>query len=375
MRLIKKMDAMSCMAGGVAHDFNNLLTVICGNLEMIDLNEGNHLENVNLLDSAKRAAYISVDLVRKISIFSPFGMVSRQDVVIEDLVASVLADFFKGLSGCCSFEAGTERHRVNVDRDQIAAAITNVLKNAVEADGTGEIAVTVANEIVETPSIRSGQYIPEGNFVRISIGDKGKGIENENQFKIFDPYFSTKQRGKAKGMGLGLTIVYSTLRNHGGYITVQSEHNKGTEVSLFLPFYNTAPGENKETSAVDIPRRRILLMEHDEQLRTIGKIMLEYLGFRTLIVENGQEAVAAIKEGLEGGRPLGMAILNLAGAEGSDGVEICRDLHELDPSLQVVLSCGDLLEPAMIRYKEHGFVNILPNPYTLDDLKRVVSVP
>ena len=374
MRLIKKMDAMSCMAGGVAHDFNNLLTVICGNLEMIDLVDGSRVENSNLLESAKRAAYVSVDLVRKISCFSPFGMISRQDVVVEDFVASVLADYFRGASGRYSFNAGTEKHRVNIDKGQIATAINNVLQNAVEADATGKIAVSIANEIVEAPSIRSGQYVPEGNFVRISIQDNGKGIEGENQVRIFDPYFSTKQRGKVKGMGLGLTIVYSTLRNHGGYIIVQSEVNKGTEVSIFLPFNKKVLKGETDSSENDVPLLRILLMEHDEQLRTIGKIMLEYLGIRVLIADNGQEAVALIKRGLEGGKPLRMAILNLSGPEGSDGVETCRDLHETDPSLKVVLSSGDLLDPAMVRYKEFGFVDVLPNPYTLDDLRRVVSV-
>ncbi|MDR3630778.1 MAG: response regulator [Desulfocapsaceae bacterium] len=376
MRLMKKMDAMSCMAGGVAHDFNNLLTVICGNLELINLvgDYANQAENVSLLENAKRAASVSVDLVRKISCFSPFGMISRQDVVIEDFVATVLGDFFKRNPGRCEFAGRTERHRISIDSEQIAIALNNVLQNAVEADVSGTIAVSITNEIVDAPSIRSGQYLPEGNFVRISVRDTGRGIESENMIRVFDPYFSTKQRSKIKGMGLGLTIVYSTLRNHGGYVTIQSERGKGTDVSLYLPFYESARDGDAESPALDLSRRRILLVEHDEQLRTIGKIMLEYLGIQTLTAENRVEAESAVKSGFADGRPPGMAILSLAGAEGNDGIEICRTLHQLVPTLKVVVSGGDLLEPAMIHYKKHGFVNILPNPYTLDDLRRVVSV-
>jgi PAS domain S-box-containing protein len=376
IRLVKKMDAMSCMAGGVAHDFNNLLTVICGNLDMMHLTGSNSNldENAILLESAKKAAYLTVDLVRKISCFSPFGIISREDVVIEELVTETLAEFFHGTPGTYFCRTGKSKNIVNVDPEQIATAINNILRNAVEAEATGDIGVVITNEIMNAPSIRSGQYVPEGNFVKISIRDNGKGIERENLLKIFDPYFSTKQRGVVKGMGLGLTIVYSTLRNHGGYVVVESEYGKGTEVSLFLPVYKLLTITENATRKEDILKRHILLMESDEQLRNIGKIMLEYLGYHILTATNKEEALAALKVGARHDNPLAMAILNLSGSGGNDGVEICRALHDIDPSLKVVVSSGALLEPVMKNYKEYGFVNILPKPYTLDDLKRITSI-
>ena len=116
-------------------------------------------------------------------------------------------------------------------------------------------------------------------------------------------------------------------------------------------------------------------MERDEQLRNIGKIMLEYLGYEILTATNKEEALSAMKKrGAGRDNPLDMAILNLSGSGGSDGVEICRALHDIEPSLKVVVSSGALLEPVMRNYKEYGFVNILPKPYTLDDLKRITSI-
>ncbi len=376
IRLVKKMDAMSCMAGGVAHDFNNLLTVICGNLDMINLTGKNTNidENGILLESAKRAAYFTVDLVRKISCFSPFGIISRENVVIEDLVTATMAEFFRRTPGSYVCQVGKDKHVVNVDAEQIGTAIHNILQNALEAGATGDIEVAVVNEVFETPSIRSGQYIPEGNFIRVSIRDNGKGIETENLLKIFDPYYSTKQRGTIKGMGLGLTIVYSTLRNHGGYVVVESEFGKGTEVSLFFPIYRSLTDMEDAARKGDLPKRQILLVERNEQLRTMGKIMLEYLGYETPTATTKEEVLTAVKRGLEDGTPLDMAILNLSGSGGSDGVEICRALHDIDPVLKVVVSSGALMEPAMRNYKEYGFVNILLKPYTLDDLKRVTSI-
>jgi CheY-like chemotaxis protein/anti-sigma regulatory factor (Ser/Thr protein kinase) len=328
-----------------------------------------------LLESAKKAAYLTVDLVRKISCFSPFGIISREDVVIEELVTATMAEFFQQTPGSYFCRIGKNTNVVNVDPEQIATAINNILQNALEAGATGDIGVVIADEVFDSPSIRSGQYVPEGNFVKVSIRDNGRGIERENLLKIFDPYYSTKQRGIVKGMGLGLTIVYSTLRNHGGYVVVESEYGKGTEVSLFLPVYGLHTDMEDAVRKDDLLKRQILLMERDEQLRNIGKIMLEYLGYEILTATNKEEALSAMKKrGAGRDNPLDMAILNLSGSGGSDGVEICRALHDIEPSLKVVVSSGALLEPVMRNYKEYGFVNILPKPYTLDDLKRITSI-
>ena len=376
IRLVKKMDSMSNMAGGVAHDFNNLMTVVCGNLDIINLagRNSNMDENGILLENARKAAYLTVDLVRKISCFSPFGIISREEVVIEELVAETLAEFFQGSVRSYVLEVGTEKNRVNVDAEQIATALSNVLQNAIEAGATGEIRVSIAKEIFDVPSIRSGQYLPEGSFVKISIIDKGRGIERENLLKIFDPYYSTKQRCAIKGMGLGLAIVYSTLRNHGGYVVVDSECGKGTEVSLFLPFSRSLAETEEGRRKFNPLKRHILLMEPDEELRIMGKMMLEYLGYHVLTATNKEEAVKEVTKRYESESPLSMAILNLSGSEGSNGVEICRALHAGDPALKVVVSSGALLEPVMRNCKDYGFINILPKPYTLDDLQRITSI-
>jgi PAS domain S-box-containing protein len=373
IRLVKKMDSMSCMAGGMAHDFNNLLTAICGNLDMMTGGRNDMQQNGTFLESAKKAAYLAVDLTRKISCFSPFGIINREDVIIEELVAATVQEFFRKIPARYSCPTGKKRHIVKIDSEQMAIAISNVLQNAVEAGGNGEISISIEDEIFDVPSVRAGQYVPEGNFIRISIEDNGKGIESENLLRVFDPYYSTKQRGAIKGMGLGLTIVYSTLRNHGGYVVVESESGKGTLVSFFLPAYRSLTDQVAALQG-DVRKRQVLFLEQDEQIRTIGKIMLEYLGYKVVIATGKDEALQAVRGGVERNNPLAMVILDLFGSGGSDGVEICGALHEMVPDLKVVVSSGALLEPTMKNYKDYGFVNTLPKPYTLDDMKRVTSV-
>ena len=124
---------------------------------------------------------------------------------------------------------------VYADPEELSQAIVNVLQNAVEASSGQRIEITIAENEFSIPQLMSGQYVPAGKYVRIDICDSGRGIRPEQLFRIFDPYYSTKERGALKGMGLGLTVVYAILRNHGGYVVVSSKPNQGTTVSLYLP--------------------------------------------------------------------------------------------------------------------------------------------
>ncbi len=369
IRLVKKMDAMSCMAGGVAHDFNNLLTVICGNLDMISLQDykKNPEEISELVNNAKETAYATVELVRKISGFSPFGIIQREDIDIDEFVAEVTQEFSQDneksnlqFTGCKQLE------HVNIDSQQIKIALENVLQNSLEAGGENTIKITVEKVQLEDPMIYSGQYVSAGNYMKIMVSDKGQGIEPENMLEIFDPYYSTKKRGALKGMGLGLTIVYSTLRNHGGYVVVNSKLGEGTDICLYLPIM-------KSIAALSIDdkqnQKQILLVEDDDQLRGISKIMLEYLGYMVFEARGKEDALKIFEENID----VSIAVLNLTGAGKQDGIDICRALKKIKVELQVIVSSGSLLDPVMKNCKEYGFSNTLQKPFTMDDLRNVLS--
>lgn len=272
LRLVKKMDAMSCMAGGIAHDFNNLLTVICGNLDIVTLH-GEHQsgeERSKLLHQAKQAAMVAVDLTRQISCFSNFGIVSRENVLLKSLVNDTINSFMKGENCPCRIKVTAGSDLIYGDPQELSQAIVKVLQNAVEASSGQKLEVIIGENDFAAPQLMAGQYVPAGKYVRIDICDTGRGISSEQLFKIFDPYYSTKERGVHKGMGLGLTVVYAILRNHGGYVVVSSELGRGTTVSLYLP----AQAEDRATrAAFDTPPdevRHVLLIEPDQQMVEIG---------------------------------------------------------------------------------------------------------
>lgn len=377
IKLVKKMDAMSCMAGGVAHDFNNLLTVICGNLDIATLfgESQSEAQRNKLIEQAKRAALAAVDLTRQISCFSNFGIVSRENVGIGQLVRTAVERFFEGESGDYTITAVGEDAQVYADPEEISRAIANVLKNGVEASDGGPIEVSIGTDHFSSPQLMSGQYVPAGSYAKIEIHDGGRGIDREQIFRIFDPYYSTKERGALKGMGLGLTVVYATLRNHGGHVVVSSELQKGTTVTLFLPVLRDSQDLRTAEKAKTIRYRRALLIEPDNQMRDIGRIMLEHLGFTVATAGNREGAVGALHQLAADPRlPLPLVILDLSDVNGESAIETCRLLHEIEPELRVIAMSGTTLDPVMRDCRDYGFANALPKPYSMDSLKHITGM-
>lgn len=377
VRLVKKMEAMSCMAGGVAHDFNNLLTVICGNLDII-LHYGQNqsdTERAKLIGEARKAALVAVDLTRQISCFSNFGIVSRETIGVGQLVRTAVERFFEDDPGNYALTADGEDCLVSVDAEEIGQAIVNVLKNAVEAGGGETIEISIGKSIFVSPQLMAGQYVSAGSYARIDIRDSGRGIAPDQLFQIFDPYYSTKERGFHKGMGLGLTVVYATLRNHGGHVVVNSQPVAGTAVSFFLPVAAAAKRPPRLTETKAGGGRSMLLIESDHQMRQIGAIMLEYLGFSVIKAANRGEALEQLQR-LAGNPalPRPLVILDLSDSLGESAVETCRLLHEIDPELRIIAMSGSILDPVMMDYRPYGFVNTLAKPYSMDSLKHITGM-
>ncbi len=378
LKLVKKMDAMSCMAGGFSHDFNNLLSVVCGNLDIVTMqgDSRSSSERKRLIKQARKAALAAVDLTRQISCFSNFGIVNRENVPIKRLVRKAVDDFFKGRTNHYTIEITGEETLVHADPEELSRSISNVLQNAVEAsEATPKQKIEIIideNEFV-TSQVMSGQYISAGKYIRIDICDEGRGMDSDRLFRIFDPYYSTKKRGTLKGMGLGLTIVYAILRKHGGYVVVSSKPEQGTRVSLFLPVLQkdsiTIPAE--DTSLMK--DRSVLLVEPEEQMREIAKTMLDYLGFSVRTAIDREEAIHKLKQCIDDPRVLQPLVILAVSCKNQSAVETCRLIHEIDPQIKIIAMSGTILDPVMEKYQDYGFINTLTKPFSMDSLKHIVN--
>ena len=375
IKLVKKMDAMSCMAGGMAHDFNNLLTIICGNLDIISLKNDIHdpEASAKLIHQAQKAALIAVDLTRQISCFSNFGIVSRKEKSLKKIVERSVKGYFAENKGEYILDLNQQDCLVSIDEEEICVAISNVLQNGQEASDNQQIHISVSVCNVQKPEIISGQYIPAGSYGRADINDSGKGIDNNELFKVFDPYYSTKERGIEKGMGLGLTIVYSTLKNHGGYVVVRPAVDEGSVVSLYLPVSITSKEKGQERSN-EKKQSTILLVDPDVQMLEIGTIMLSHLGFKVIGAENSSDATLKLQSAKnEKDNIPSIVILDVSGINKESPADCCRIFKKIVPEVQVIAMSGTILDPMMENCQDYGFDHSLSKPYTMDGLRHIVN--
>jgi two-component system, cell cycle sensor histidine kinase and response regulator CckA len=241
---IQRLESLAVLAGGIAHDFNNLLGIILGNISIAKLDLDPHGEPFNLLKEAERACLHSRNLTQKLIAFSEGGAPVRQPESIPEILTALGSLALAGSNVSCQLLAHGDVWPVNCDSAQIHQALMSVMTNAKEAtQAGGVIEVLVKNEELaegEVPPLKQGKY------VKITIKDCGLGIPREHLSRIFDPYFSTQDRLTEKGMGLGLTIGYSIIRQHNGYISIDSKAGAGTTVHIYLPAFEANIAETAQ---------------------------------------------------------------------------------------------------------------------------------
>ncbi len=243
---IEKLEAMSVMAGGIAHDFNNLLAILNGYLEMAKLEVQDNDPVAGSLDRAYQALEKTMQLVTKFNSLSEGYQPSKATLSIEQLVDELLQYLLKDSDIAFDITSRDDLWDVDADDQQLSLVLGNVIQNAHDAmDEGGLVNVTLDNVRGAEERIAVKHPIPDGKFIRISVSDTGPGIKSEVLDRIFDPYFSTKQQGSQKGMGLGLTIVYSIVKKHGGYVWIESPRHGGSIVHLYLPAEQ--PAEEKKS--------------------------------------------------------------------------------------------------------------------------------
>ena len=235
---MRRIESIGVLAGGIAHDFNNLLTIIMGNIFIAkrELSKSNPPDNnkiLKMLTDSEEGCKNARDLSNMLITFSKGEMLMRKLISISELLketTNLLLSKSKNI--ICEFSLPDNLY-VMADKFQINQVIKGIVANAIEAMPDGGIIRMMAENI--TISERNNQLLKDGKYLRVSIEDTGPGISKENLSKIFDLYFSTKDKHTQKGLGLGLSICYSIIKKHGGLITVDSKVGAGTTFHIYLP--------------------------------------------------------------------------------------------------------------------------------------------
>ena len=372
----KKLESLGVLAGGIAHDFNNLMSAVMGNISLARIEMKPGSKGFKNLVQAEKASIQTKELTARLITFSKGGEPIKETVSIGNLVKDSVASLLKGSGINAEFSIPDDISLTKVDKDQMKQAIHNIVTNAQEAMGEqGTINVSCENvNIGEKDTLT----LKDGKYVKISIENQGPGIPDKDLAKIFDPYFSTKEMGTQKGMGLGLSASDSIVKKHDGIITVESELGTGTTFSIYLPasvkeIVAAAPVK-KPVPEISVTRGgKILVMDDEEVIRDVSNALLTHLGYNVEVAVEGVEAIEMYEKAMKSEKPFEAVILDLTNKVGMGGAEAMAKLLEIDSDVKAIVTTGYSNDPIINKFREHGFRGTLPKPFNLDHLKTALQ--
>lgn len=361
----EKLDSIGMLAGGIAYDFNNILTAILGYISLSKMDSEPASTLFKQLDNAERATLRAKDLTQQLLTFSKGGVPVKTLTSIKEIIKDSASFALRGSKIRCDLELADDLWAIEADEAQISQAINNLTMNAQQAMPAGGIMSITAENVL----LHKNDNLPlqKGRHLRITISDQGHGILKELFPKIFDPYFTTKE----KGSGLGLTVVYSIIKNHGGYINVESEPGAGTTFTIYLP---ASPQQirKKKVSADKIfsGKGRILVMDDNKMVRDVLGDILKYSGYNVDFSRDGTEAIELYRKALESEQPFDVVIMDLTVPGGKGGKEALQELLTIDPKAKAIVSSGYSTDPVMAHYEEYGFIDVITKPYKSTEISK-----
>jgi len=373
LRQAHKMEAIGTLAGGIAHDFNNLLTGILGYANELKTRpscDGDIREIARIMESA---ATRGAELTRQLLGFARKGKIEEVPLDVHKLINEVASVLRRTIDRRIDIvrELRAATPHVLGDPTQLQQVLLNLGVNARDAmPSGGRLVFETCVEDIE------GEHRPEhfhgrpGRYLAVAVADSGHGIPLDIRDRIFDPYFTTKEKGK--GTGLGLAMTYGIIRNHGGSILVCSEEGRGTTFKIYLPLSTETPPPDTAPRAQALVRgggERVLVVEDEEVIRTMVTRMLEGLGYRVATAADGQEGAEYYARHAD---EIDLVIVDMIMPK-MDGRECFHRLKEIDPEVKTVLSTGCGLDSVVRGLLSDGMVGHVQKPYHAGQLADVVA--
>jgi CheY-like chemotaxis protein len=359
---------LSILAGGIAHDFNNSLTVILGNIGLAMLDGKKEPKVQDRLAKAEQACLRAQALSQQLLIFARGGAPIKKIVSIANLLKESAILTLSGSKSRYEVSIPDDLWLVEADTAQISQVISNLLINADQAMPEGGI-IKITTENISVKA-KSNLPISKGKYVKFAIADQGIGISPKYLDKVFDPYFSTKQ----KGSGLGLATAYSIIKNHSGHIQVESQLGVGTTFYIYLPAADKrVPADESETVKPTMGQGKVLVMDDEEMVREVLGGMLSRLGYEVDFASDGSQTIEKFVKAKETIQPFAAVILDLTIPGGMGGKEAIKELLKIDPQVKAIVSSGYSDDPIMADFQKYGFAGVIAKPYKVAELGKVLN--
>jgi len=373
LRQAQKMEAIGQLAGGIAHDFNNMLGAISGYADMIKKKfapENPTLDKYisRVLDAAVRSA----SLTSKLLAFARRGKYEVAALDMHEIIQSVINLLEHSIDKRISIVRAFTGHAAIImgDSSQLQNMILNLAVNSIDAmPGGGTLTFGTGTTTIDAHFIRSRQYtIKPGPYVKISVSDTGVGMDDETKNRLFQPFFTTKDPGK--GTGLGLASVYGTIKSHDGFIDVESQKEKGSTFTLFLPL--TEKPQDTHREPVKKPSRgsgKILIVDDEALIRDIAREIVQEFGYASETCCDGEQAIAYYRDHyLE----IDLVILDLIMPK-INGHDCFSALKKINPDIKAIVSSGYAIDDEVNKILKEGASGFLKKPFEMNDLLNCIK--
>ncbi len=372
----QKMEAIGTLAGGVAHDMNNILGIIMSSASVLkhtlQIDEACESDLDNILTACRRGR----DLTRNLLGFARKGTYIRKALDLNRIVhsATSLLKPVVNKNICITTTLADDLYPVHGDGSQIEQAILNICINAVEAiemaETKGSISISTRNSTAADTRLLDANGLETGSYSIIEITDDGPGIEETVLRHVFEPFFTTKNPGQ--GTGLGLSMAYGAMKNHGGSIDIESLPDRGTCLRILLPAYSRRKRTtDKQHTVASIKRNgRILLVDDEPLIRNSNQRMLQQLGYDVILAESGERAIELYRAPAN---EFDLVILDFI-MPGMDGAETFHRLRQIDKGVKVLISSGYSKDGNIEILLKSGALGFVQKPFDINQLDEVLNL-
>lgn len=368
LRQSQKMEAIGTLAGGVAHDLNNILSGIVGYPELLlaDIPENSPLRKpiLTIQNSGQKAAHIVQDLLtmarRGVSVTEVLNLNQIVSDQLESPEMEKLISYYPGIKVKYELEDGLLN--VKGSPTHLSKSLMNLLSNAAEAIAQeGTITISTSNVYLDRV-LRGYEQIAEGDYVKVTVSDDGMGISSNDIEKIFQPFYTKKSMARS-GTGLGMAVVWGTIKDHNGYIDIESFEGMGTTIALYFPVTRDELRKIATEASLDEyrgNRESILIVDDVAEQREVASAMLTKLGYSVSSVKSGEEAVEYVIT-----NPPDLVVLDMIMEPGIDGLETYRQILEFHPHQKAIIASGYSRTASVKKLQQLGASRYVKKPYTL----------
>jgi len=375
VRQAEKMEAMGNLAGGVAHDLNNILSSVIGFPELIlaDVPEDSPLRAPLQIikDSGERASQVVQDLLTLARRGVSVREVVNANEILSDLLKSPEFDQLKWNNPEVEVEVVLETDLLNIlgSPVHLSKAVMNLVLNAVESMSEGgKLALSTENRYLDRP-IQGYDDVEEGDYVAVNVADTGTGISPEDIERIFEPFYTKKRMGRS-GTGLGMTVVWGTMKDHNGYIDVQSKVGEGAILTLYFPATQQKASRNRSGLSIEDYKgegESVLVVDDVEEQQKLASAILTKLGYSVTTVSSGEEAVEYLQNSA-----VDLLVLDMIMDPGMDGLDTFRCILEQHPGQKAIIVSGFSETGRVEEAQRLGAGAYVRKPYLMEKLGMAV---